>query len=1274
MTAIFISHRSTDAEAAASIKGWLAAQGHKRFFLDVDPEDGIAGGAAWEKAIYDALRQCQALLVVRTPDWDASRWCFAELALARARGKAIFVVRARPCAGGPLLPELQEVDLTTDREGGLIRLARGLKEKGLDPEDSFDRDPSRPIYPGLNPFDEADAAIFFGREEESWEGVAALEELRRGGQEAPRLLLVTGASGSGKSSLMRAGILPRLRRDPTHWLGVRPFRPGDDPSPARALALALVEQGGETAADAATTAVESAPALLARVRRLKATAGRPQATVLLAIDQAEELLQDAEGGQLLALIAMALAEARGELLAVATLRSDRLGAWQEHAAVQGQGGGPRLKVQSLVLGPVPLERVAELVRGPARHLDLEVEDALVDAIREDVETPGALPLLAYMLQQLHARAGQQRRLTLAGYEALGRLEGVIGKAADRAIAAAQPSPADLEALRSALIPGLVRVGESGLLRLRAGRERVPARAEPLIQKLIEARLLTTDRVEGRETIEIAHEALLRGWPLAARWLSEDAAKLRLLEDLRRAAADWQAGDRSADLLVHRGKRLRELRAVLRQSRFADGLSEEERHYVEACRRRRRRASIARVAAGVVASALAVGLFLLSGVPSQKEAALIWAGLELASDQSLLPDEVDQLWRLTEAGATVRQAFLEQLEADPLLVAKLARHPEPVARAFGLTPSPPSVETTVAAMLERPDLGGAPERLASLARLLERLPVPLSDAQAAAALAALLSQARPGATLTQLATVAGGLQALALRLTAEQAAAASAPILRALAASEDRPRSLALGQALPTLVGRLAPDGARAVRGPLLATFHASLQDLARLQVLARALGALPGTMALAPAQLDPALGAVLDGLRGAPDAPMGFQPARTLEALAPALDPEQAGLAFGPLIDRLATSATPRVLQAAAGAGRALAGRLDAQEAQRRFDELLALGTAQAPAHPASRDAQGAVLEALAQRLSPAEAAARAGPILAGLEASLGEPARLRLLARALTALPVTLDGEAADGMLALGLERLRGSPEDTELAAVRTALEAVARRLAPAPAAAAQATLLRTLTDLRRAGRQDRLWVLVPALGALGPALTPEQAAPAADLLLDAMLSHGDPVQLDERAAALESLAHGLAAARARAGLEILLGGLEPGAGPLRLGAQARALRVLVARVQPGPVAGSGTALDLACRGLAEAGTVEEATGWAGVAEAVLRVEAGSPAAYLARLIEMLKYPTAAGEVTDDLLQRLQERFPEAPGGTAGLAPNLAWIGRQVPEVDLAGGPVRPR
>ena len=77
MTAIYISHRSTDAEAAASIKGWLAAQGHKRFFLDVDPEDGIAGGAAWEKAIYDALRQCQALLVVRTPDWDASRWCFA---------------------------------------------------------------------------------------------------------------------------------------------------------------------------------------------------------------------------------------------------------------------------------------------------------------------------------------------------------------------------------------------------------------------------------------------------------------------------------------------------------------------------------------------------------------------------------------------------------------------------------------------------------------------------------------------------------------------------------------------------------------------------------------------------------------------------------------------------------------------------------------------------------------------------------------------------------------------------------------------------------------------------------------------------------------------------------------------------------------------------------------------------------------------------------------------------------------------------------------------
>jgi len=104
-----------------------------------------------DKSVYRYLRQCQALLIVLTPDWLASKWCFAEFALARMQGKAVFVAKTKPHQGGSVIPALQEVDLTTDRDAALAKLARGLKEQGLDPRDAFDWDPERPIYPGLIP-------------------------------------------------------------------------------------------------------------------------------------------------------------------------------------------------------------------------------------------------------------------------------------------------------------------------------------------------------------------------------------------------------------------------------------------------------------------------------------------------------------------------------------------------------------------------------------------------------------------------------------------------------------------------------------------------------------------------------------------------------------------------------------------------------------------------------------------------------------------------------------------------------------------------------------------------------------------------------------------------------------------------------------------------------------------------------------------------------------------------------------------------------------------
>lgn len=128
MTAIFVSHRSSDNAEAHALKNWLGEQGHEQLFLDFDPADGIPAGVDWEQRLYQELRRCQALLIVLTPAWLESKWCGNELAIAREKGKAVFVVRVKPCPGGPIISAIQEVDLTLDRDAGLKKLAHGLGE------------------------------------------------------------------------------------------------------------------------------------------------------------------------------------------------------------------------------------------------------------------------------------------------------------------------------------------------------------------------------------------------------------------------------------------------------------------------------------------------------------------------------------------------------------------------------------------------------------------------------------------------------------------------------------------------------------------------------------------------------------------------------------------------------------------------------------------------------------------------------------------------------------------------------------------------------------------------------------------------------------------------------------------------------------------------------------------------------------------------------------------------------------------------------------------
>lgn len=329
-------------------------------------------------------------------------------------------------------------------------------------------------------------------------------------------------------------------------------------------------------------------ALLGLARDLAIAAQQPETTVLLTIDQAEELFgysPPETATRFLRLLRAALEAADRRLMAIGTLRSDLLGEFQNHPVLQDSEYPHHFRYRAVPLDPMPLRNFPAIIQGPAQLAGLQLDDGLVETMVRDTGTRDALPLLAFTLRRLYERYGEDGRLTADEYESIGRLEGAVREAAQRVIAEADPAPEELEALHAAFVPTMVRINaEGGYAHRRALFAAMTQRAVPLLRRFVDARLLVTDRdPQGQETIEVAHEALLRTWPLLGGWLAEDRDKLRLLESIQRSAEEWDQGGRRDDLLVHRDGRLKDAEALLANPRFSVSEASAEQIYLGACR-------------------------------------------------------------------------------------------------------------------------------------------------------------------------------------------------------------------------------------------------------------------------------------------------------------------------------------------------------------------------------------------------------------------------------------------------------------------------------------------------------------------------------------------------------------------------------------------------------------------------------------------------------------------------------------------------------------------
>ncbi|MGD8897009.1 MAG: protein kinase, partial [Acidobacteriota bacterium] len=455
----------------------------------------------------------------------------------------------------------------------------------------------RSPYPGLSSFTEKDAAVFFGRERE-------IEELWRR-IHTRKLLAVIGPSGAGKTSFVRAGVLPAR---PEGWAAIV-CTPGA--APERNLAHALApEMAGDPEAVRELLRFDDPGVAVSTLARWR----RGHGDALLVVDQFEELLtlNPTETQERFATLLARLAS-EADIHVLLALRDDFLIRCCEQEPL-----APVLEGLTALMALKP-EDLRRAIEEPAKKRGYRLEDeSLVEEMVQAVEgARAALPLLAFAVSRLWEKRDRERKLlTRSAYQAIG---GVAGALAQHAEATMDRIGSERQDLVREIFRNLVTAqGTRAVIDREELLSAFPVRkvAEKVLAQLIDARLLTSYEVEGKEgepshhRIEVVHESLLKAWPRLVRWQAQDEEGALLRDQLKQAAHLWEEKGRTPDLLWS-GTAFREFE--LWRERYPGTLTALEEDFshsmVERARRRRRRqrgavAAVIVILAGV-AGAIAV---------------------------------------------------------------------------------------------------------------------------------------------------------------------------------------------------------------------------------------------------------------------------------------------------------------------------------------------------------------------------------------------------------------------------------------------------------------------------------------------------------------------------------------------------------------------------------------------------------------------------------------------------------------------------------------------
>ena len=1141
-------------------------------------------------------------------------------------------------------------------------------------------------YRGLFAFEEADARWFNGRE-------VFTDLLFEKVQEKP-VVAVIGASGSGKSSVVAAGLIPKLRAR-GGWL-IAKFRPDRRPLYELAYALAPLLETQASPATRITTArnweheLADHPRIIHDAARGLRDSNPSCHQLLLVVDQFEELFtlaneKSQRDGFVAVLEQLGQQSAPPPIQLLLTMRADFFGRTCDDRRLVDL-----LQDTQIVLGPMTAAELGRAIKSPAVRLKVGFEDGLDDEILSELVTNATpLPLMEFCLEQLWDKQ-TARIISHDSYQAIGKVEGALADHAEKTLANLEKEDsANVERVRQLMmkLTHVALAGEQGQdTRRPRSQDELGAELWGIAQRLADARLVVTnhDPSTGTNTADLVHEALLRAWPRLKDWLDADRDFLSWQERLEARAREWDGTYEKRGALLT-GQHL-EVAIRFLEERDSD-LNLQTRQLI------------------VISRAFA-------------EASELWEHIGLAKTAR------DAIWRLVRADEKAKLAFVEALTIHETCALKFNLRAAILTRALAGTSRP--VRDKIASCIRRPWANEATQAgLLAKARLSLELDVRdfdllfealgyitnsharqelfsalasvarnLTPAQAERALEPLLRAIGGTSNTNALEALGSGLAGVASTLTPAQAEQAAESILRAIEGTTKAYPLAALAQGLACLPVELIPAKAERAIEPLLRAIGGVRGPFA-LQALVSALVSLPVDLTSAQTQrmLEPLLRAI-----GDTTGRLDLQALCSgLTSVTVKLTPAQVELAVKQLLRAIGGTTSPDELQVLTSALASL--RVELTSAQTKQIIRLLLRTINDRTTPYSLRTLYSVLATLPVELESAQGERAFKPLLR----TIGEPKGLyfwQAPGSELASLASKLSPAQAERAFEALLRASRRN-DSSASRALRIGLSSIGSKLTPERASRAIDPLIRVLECQTAPHTME---VLAWALASLPGELTSAQARRAMEPLLRAIGSTTDPDGLQALASGLAALPVELATAQTEQVFEPLLRAIGGVSAPYALHCLGSALASLADKLTS---AQAGRALEPLLQAIGRSTARDDLPGLGlglrvmlgkltlaqaqRAIEPLLRSILGTtdpyamsalasgleslatklpPAQAVLLVVEALKVPFTAGKLTDLALEVLRKSFPEELRDGNGFWDIVAWIENRFPEIDLASPP----